>query len=175
MRTLEGVQYPFASLLAAENPDIDKNKFASLLRICREGYVNELKEVLGHDRDILTYFKIQTLKGFTLVHEAVEAEQPDIVQLLLLHGVNPDLRARGGLTPLHVAASKGSVACTRALIENGADMSMRDEEGQDAIAKAELHSKKCEAVIRILQSKGKKVKFNTLRIIVILSSYSQIL
>lgn len=148
-----------AQLPAAENPDIDKNRFADLWRMCREGQLDQLKEAFYFDRDVINYFNIRTLKGVTLLHEAVDAEQPDVVQLLLLHGVNPDLRARGGLTPLHVAVSKCSVGCVRALIENGADISMRDEGGQDAIAKAELRSKKREAILKLLRSKGERMMF----------------
>lgn len=162
IQSLEGVPYSPASLPSAVHryPEIDKSIFASLWVMCREGKVQQLKEVLHSDRDILTYFKIRTLKGSTLIHEAVDAESPDIVQLLLLYGVNPDMRARGGLTPLHVAVSKCSVGCVRALIENGADISIRDELGQDAIAKAELRSKKREAVLKILRSKGKKLPYS---------------
>ena len=78
--------------------------------------------------------------------------------MLLLHGFNPDMQARGGLTPLHLAVSKCSVGCVRALVENGADLCIRDELGQDAIAKAELRSKKRKAVLRLLRSKGKMIK-----------------
>lgn len=147
-------QYP-----AAEHPDIDKNRFAELCRMCREGQLNQLKDAIHYDRDTLSYFKIRTLKGATLLHEAVDFDQPDVVQLLLLHGVSPDLRARGGLTPLHIAVSKCSVGCVRALIENGADISMKDEQGQDAIAKAELRGRKREAVLKLLRSKGKRYVF----------------
>ena len=145
-------QYP-----AAEHPDIDKNRFADLYRICREGHIQQLKDAFHYEKDILTYFKIRTIKGATILHEAVDAEQPDIVQLLLLYGVNPDMRARGGLTPLHIAVSKCSVGCVRALIENGADLLIRDEQGQDAIAKAELRSKKREAVLKLLRSRGEPI------------------
>ena len=80
-----------------------------------------------------------------------------MIQLLLLHGFNPDVQARGGLTPLHLAVLKGYVGCVRALIENGADISLIDFLGQDAIAKAELRSKKYYAVLKLLRSKGKIV------------------
>ena len=55
------------------------------------------------------------------LHEAVEGDQPDVIQLLLLHGFNPNVRARGGLTPLHLAVIKAEAGCVRALIDNGAD------------------------------------------------------
>ena len=88
------------------------------------------------------------------MHKAIKGDQPDVVQLLLLHGLNPDIRTRGGVTPLHLAVSKCSVGCVQALIENGADISIRDDQGQDAVAKAEVHNKKCETVLKILRSKG---------------------
>ena len=140
---------------AADHPDIDRNRFADLHRICREGQLQQLKNALYYERDVMNYFTIRSLKGATLLHEAVDADQPDIVQLLLLRGVNPDVRARGGLTSLHIAVSKCQVGCVRALIENGADITIRDDLGQDAIAKAELRSKKREAVLKLLRSKGK--------------------
>ena len=104
-------------------------------------------------KEILTY---QSPPSFTSVlHEAVEGDQPNVIQLLLLHGFNPDVRARGGLTPLHLAVLKGYVGCVRALIESGADIRLKDDLGQDAIAKAELRSKKRESVLKLLRSKGK--------------------
>ena len=94
------------------------------------------------------------------MHEAVEGDQPDMIQLLLLHGFNPDVRAKGGITPLHLAVTNGQIDCVRALIENGADISVRDNQGQDAITKAEQRSKKrdSEAIIKYLSSKRKTSK-----------------
>ena len=135
------------------------NQFAELCCICRNGQLDLLKEFLYYNKELLHYFKsLRTSKGTTILHEAVDGNQPDVVQLLLLHGFNPDMQTRGGgeLTPLHLAISKCSAGCVRALIENGADMSIQDDQGQDAITKAELHSKRCtcEAVLK-LRSKGK--------------------
>ena len=80
-----------------------------------------------------------------------------MVQLLLLHGLIPNVQAKGGLTPLHLAVIKGQAGCVHALIDNGADITVKDDQGQDAIAKAELHSKKHEAVLKILRSKGEVI------------------
>ena len=81
-----------------------------------------------------------------------------MVQLLLLHDFNPDVHAKGGLTPLHLAVIKGQVDCVRALIDNGADITIKDDQGQDAITKAELLSKKHEAIVKYLCSKRKLFK-----------------
>ena len=144
-----------ANFPAVDQPDIDKTRFAELYRICREGQLAQLKDMLNYERDVLKYFTVRSLKGATLLHEAVDADQPDIVQLLLQRGVNPDVRARGGLTPLHIAVSKCQVGCVRALLQSGVDITAKDDLGQSAIDKAELRSKKREAVLKLLRSKGK--------------------
>lgn len=144
-----------AQFLAADYPHIDSKLFADLCRLCKEGNLSELREIFYYEKKILDYFSVRNLRGFTVLHEAVEADQPDVVQLLLLHGVSPDLRAKGGVTPLHLACSKSLVGCAKALLENGADLTLRDDQGNDAQTKAEVRSsKKREAVMKLLRSKG---------------------
>ena len=142
-----------AALPAVDQPDIDRTLFAELYRYCREGHNNELRNALRYEKDILKYFSVRTQRGNTLLHEAVECDQPNTVQLLLLHKVSPDLRARGGLTPLHMATSKGHVGCVRALLEADADIYLKDDLGHDALNKAE-RSKKRDSVLKLLLSKG---------------------
>jgi ankyrin repeat protein len=143
-----------AQLPAAEYPHIDRNLFTELQRQCREGLLGELRQILNCQK-VLDYFSVRTLRGYTLLHEAVELDQPDVVQMLLLHGVPPNLRAKGGITPLHLACSKSLVDCARALLENGADLTLRDDVGHDAASKADVRSsKKKEAVVKLLRSKG---------------------
>ena len=91
-----------------------------------------------------------------------------MIQLLILHGFNPDLQAKGGLTPLHLAVTKEKLSCVRALIDSGADMSIRDDRGQDAINKAEIRSKKSKSVLNLLHSKGMLLNLDTQRIMIIL-------
>lgn len=144
-----------AQFPAADYPDIDSNLFADLYRICREGHLDKLREAIYYEKNIVDYFSVRSLRGHTLLHEAVEADQPDIVQMLLLYGVSPDLRAKGGVTPLHLACSKSLVGCVTALLENGADLTLRDDLGNDALSKAEVRSsRKREAVMKLLRSKG---------------------
>ena len=131
-----------------------QNQFAEVCHISKSGELNLLKEFLYYNKEILNH---STPKGTTILHEAVEGNQPDVVQLLLLHGLNPNVQAKGGLTPLHLAVIKGQVGCVHALIDNGADITVKDDQGQDAIAKAELHRKKHEAVLKILRSKGEVI------------------
>lgn len=57
-----------------------------------------------------------------------------LVELLLAHGADPSARGGGGWTPLHVAASRGSVDLVRRLLAAGADRGARSDDGRDAAA-----------------------------------------
>ena len=127
-------------------------QFAEFCRLSRSGHLLPLKEALYYNKVVFNY---SSDKGNTLLHEAVDADQPDVVQLLLLHGLNPDMQTKQGLTPLHLAVSKGLVNCVRALLENGADMSIKDVFGQDAVTKAKLRTTRQEELLKLLRSKGK--------------------
>ena len=130
--------------------------FGDLTRFCREGLYDELRYALYYEKEISVLLAGRTLRGNSLLHEAVECDQPDIVQLLLLRRFPPNTRAKAGVTPLHVAAAKGYVGCVKALLESDADVTLRDDGGQDAFSKAE-RSKRKDVVIRLLASKGEQL------------------
>jgi hypothetical protein len=56
------------------------------------------------------------------LHLAARNDRPDIIELLLSFGANPQALDEDGHTPLHTAAWRGSSACMRALVEGGADV-----------------------------------------------------
>lgn len=59
---------------------------------------------------------------------AVVAKSPAITQLLFQHGMNPNLRAFLGITPLHRFARDGDIAKATIFLDHGADIHARDEE-----------------------------------------------
>ena len=142
-----------AAAAAVDAPGIDKAVFAEVHRWCREGKLDHVRDFLHFGEGVLNYFSVKTNRGTTLLHEAVEADQADVIQLILFHGIPPDVRGKNNQTPLHLAAAKGHVLCVQALLEGGADMTLVDDLGHTVLTKAE-RSKKRDPVLRLLRSKG---------------------
>ena len=59
------------------------------------------------------------------------------VDLLLRHGASVVTTDNAGMTPLHWAAVKGSKPCLRHLVEAGADLYVKEEQGKTARDMAE--------------------------------------
>jgi ankyrin repeat protein len=67
------------------------------------------------------------------LHSAAAGGHRKIVQLLLDHNADPNLREQGGFTPLHAAAQNGDVEILRALLMGGADLTNKSTEGKTAM------------------------------------------
>jgi ankyrin repeat protein len=70
-------------------------------------------------------------KGSTPLHFACYADTTklDILELLFAQGVNVNEPDKEGFTPLHVAASKGSLEALRFLLEHGSSVHAVDATG----------------------------------------------
>ncbi|KAK9283567.1 hypothetical protein L1049_011815 [Liquidambar formosana] len=77
-------------------------------------------------------------KGWTEIHVAAAFDQADeLLRLMKEREGGPlDSRDKEGRTPLHLAASKGSVRCGRLLLEAGADKDARSRDGRTALYRA---------------------------------------
>lgn len=64
------------------------------------------------------------------IQSAAAAGQAKIVDLLLKHGADPNIREQGGYTPLHAAAQNGDLETIRALIYGGADLVLTSDDGK---------------------------------------------
>lgn len=71
---------------------------------------------------------------YSALHCAIEANQPDILRMLLEAGILPiDKPNHSERTPLHIAALEGDLDATNLLIDHGADMDAKDRWKDEAL------------------------------------------
>ena len=63
------------------------------------------------------------------MHNAVDSDDKEIVELLVNNGADVNATHNGGGTPLHWAARKGHKQIVELLIANGANVNAQDEDG----------------------------------------------
>ena len=64
------------------------------------------------------------------IQSAAAAGHARIVDMLLKHGADPNVREQGGYTPLHAAAQNGDKDMIRTLLYGGADLDIRSNDGK---------------------------------------------
>jgi ankyrin repeat protein len=86
----------------------------------------------------------------TPLHAAVAGNQPELVDLLLQHGSDPNATDANGWTPLNLAAHAGSIELVQRLLAAGADVTIANQEGNTPldVARQQGH----EEVIGLLQT-----------------------
>jgi hypothetical protein len=67
--------------------------------------------------------------GGTCLHFAVAGNNPEVIRFLISRRADPNAASERGITPLHLACSRGSTGCAMALIDHGANMSAKDKYG----------------------------------------------
>jgi uncharacterized protein len=70
------------------------------------------------------------------LHSSAAARRPDIVEILLAAGANPNLRAEGGVTVFHEAGATGQIEVAEMLLQRGGDINATDNSGKTPLAHA---------------------------------------
>ena len=77
------------------------------------------------------------------LHSAAAARRSDIVEMLLVQGANPNVRATGDVTVFHEAGATGQIEVAEMLLKRGGDINATDNSGKTPLAYA-VDSKKDE-------------------------------
>jgi ankyrin repeat protein len=86
------------------------------------------------------------------LHSSAAARRPDIAEMLLAKGANPNLRAQAGVTVFHAVAVTGQIELAEMLLEHGGDVNAQDSSGKTPLAHA-IDSKK-DAMAAWLRGRG---------------------
>jgi ankyrin repeat protein len=70
------------------------------------------------------------------LHSAAAARRPDIVEMLLAKGANPNVRAAGDVTVFHEAGATGQIEVAEMLLKRGGDINATDSSGKTPLAYA---------------------------------------
>lgn len=99
---------------------------------CLAQCADAVEVLLKHGADVRAIYK----DGRTALHAAIVKESKcfECAKLVLLAGVDVNRPDNYGYTPLHIAALNEFAACTRMLIEFGADVTARTNGGVSALA-----------------------------------------
>lgn len=82
------------------------------------------------------------VQGKTLLHQACENNDTQLVELLVEHGADINCRDAEGFTPLHFAAIHGKMQVVKKLVDLGADDNLTTLDGKDAAYLAELNEER---------------------------------
>lgn len=88
----------------------------------------------------------------TPLHAAAAGRHAGVIRLLLEFGAPANARQSGGWTALHAAAQNGDLESARALVEGGADVSIRADNQQRPLDLAMLQGQS--AMVEFLEANG---------------------
>jgi ankyrin repeat protein len=112
--------------------EVDQERSGVLHRAAREGNADALRLLLGWKADA----NARDRRQVSPLHEACKNGHGLCVALLLGCKADPNSKkmnssvTNGGFTPLHFAASRGQLACMKALVEAGGDVFGGDRAGE---------------------------------------------
>lgn len=112
---------------------------ADVKTILKSGWGENPPESTVEEVNTKVHALYKEVHGFTLLHQACEKHDTELVELLVEHGADINCRDAEGFTPLHIAAIHGKMQVVKKLVELGADDSLATLDGKDAAYLAELN------------------------------------
>jgi ankyrin repeat protein len=99
---------------------------SALMLASLKGYLDLCKKLIERDADI-------NKTGWTPLHYAATKGHVDVIKLLLDHHAYPDAESPNKTTPLMMAARYGTPAAVKALLDAGADPTLKNSLGLSAL------------------------------------------
>lgn len=127
----------FEVLLKAPKVDVNlasKQNETPLMMACIKGHLDLVKQLIQRGADV-------NREGWAPLHYAASADMPqtlDIVKLLLEESAYIDAASPNGTTPLMMAAQYSSEAVVKLLLQEGADITLRNQRNMTAADFAKL-------------------------------------
>ncbi len=114
---------------AAPTAKVEKEAKSQIDRALRDaiskGDIDSLKQQMAAGANV----NLKAARGWTPLHNSVDSDNKEIVELLIKNGADVNAAHNGGGTPLHWAARKGHQEIVELLIANGANVNAQDEDG----------------------------------------------
>ncbi len=130
--------------------------YIPLLEAIRNGSTDTVGALVASGADIHVVPHYGCMRGATMLINAAERGNSDVVQILLDAGAAVDVETSTGWTALMVAASRGHADCVRILVMADADLSVRNAQGQTALALAQRRRHPMVARMLLVASNGRR-------------------
>lgn len=119
----------FEALLNADGIDVDMRAFngdTALMIACFKGNMAAVEALLTRGASV-------THSGWTPLHYAAANGSNEIVHLLLARAAPLDARSPNNTTPMMMAAWGGHIMTVKLLLDQGADATLKNDQGMSAI------------------------------------------
>lgn len=134
LNALEKGKSSLSRIYLAYGADVDgiDNDCVSGIPICKAVYINDEKESIKLIKMLLKYGAMTNVQeGFVnLAHMVASTDKIKVLELLVKHGMDINVKDFLGRTPLHSAFMLGKVDMARALINMGLDANEKDSYGK---------------------------------------------